>query len=167
MKNDRPQSEPRRLRLRADDAEDLAIVSAQLQDAIVPIGDMAFLAPQKRFVMVANRFMWEIGTVDAVPASTDGETQDVGPVYLRCNCGVRFEGVTAVRSRGIDFQDRGQMLELLAIRWADGDTELDFSGGATLRLEMKRPVCLIDDIGEPWPTTRRPAHTIEDEAETS
>ncbi len=45
--------------------------------------------------------------------------------------------------------------------------ELDFSGDATVRLEMKRPVCLMEDIGEPWPTTRRPSHMFEDEAETS
>ena len=157
----------RRLKLRADDPEDLAIVSAQLQDAIVPIGDMAFLAAQKRFVLVANRFMWEAGAIENGPAPDGEEASEDRPVYLRSNCGVRFEGVTAVRSRGVDLQDRAQMLELLAVRWVDGGTELDFSGDATVRLEMKRPVCLIEDIGEPWPTTRRPSHMFEDEAETS
>lgn len=166
MSNDLGQ-EARRLKLRADDPEDLAIVSAQLQDAIVPIGDMAFLAPQKRFVMVANRFMWDVGAIDGVDAHDDGQPVEGGPVYLRCNCGVRFEGVTDVRTRGVNLQDRAQMLELLAVRWVDGGTELDFSGDATIRLEMARPVCLMEDIGEPWPTTRRPAHMFEDEAETS
>ncbi len=157
----------RRLKLRAHDPEDLAIISAQLQDAIVPIGDMAFFAPQKRFVMVANRFMWEIGAVENEPARDGDDAPDNQPVYLRSNCGIRFEGVTAVRSRDVDLQDRGQMLELLAIRWVDGAAELDFSGAGTVRLEMKRPVCLMEDIGEPWPTTRRPSHMFEDEAETS
>ena len=157
----------RQLKLRADDAEDLAIVSAQLQDAIVPIGDMAFLAPQKRFVMVANRFMWEVGAVDDTVESSKDEAEEIGPVFLRCNCGVRFEGVTAVSSQGLDLQDRGLILELLAIRWENGFAELDFSGDAKLRLEMKRPVCLIEDIGEPWPTTRKPSHEFEDGAETS
>lgn len=166
MTNDHGQR-ARQLRLRADDPEDLAIVSAQLQDAIVPIGDMAFLAAQKRFVMVANRFMWEIGAVENGAAAEDDEPSEAGQVYLRSNCGIRFEGVTAVRSRGVDLQDRAQMLELLAVRWVDGGTELDFSGDATVRLEMKRPVCLIEDIGEPWPTTRRPSHMFEEEAETS
>lgn len=157
----------RRLKLRTDDADDLAILSAQLQDAIVPICDMAYLAPQKRFVMVANRFMWEIGAaVDDTGPSEDG-AQDIGPVFLRCNCGIRFEGVTSVRSTGLDLQDRGLILELLAIRWVDGVMELDFSGEARLRLEMTRPVCMIEDIGEPWPTVRKPVHRFEDEAETS
>lgn len=165
MMNDRPDTRPRRLKLRVDDAEDLAIVSAQLQDAIVPIGDMAYLAAEKRFAMVANRFMWEVDAVE--PAATDDVLEGEGPVFLRTNCGVRFEGVKAVRSRGLDLRDRGQMLDLLAIRWEDGGVELHFSGDATLRLEMDRPVCLIEDVGEPWPTTRRPAHTFEDEAETA
>ncbi len=158
---------PRRLKLRADDPEDLAVVSAQLQDAIVPIGDMAYLAAQKRFVMVANRFMWEVDSVETELATDGDGSPDDRPVYLRSNCGIRFEGVTAVRSRGVDLQDRAQLLELLAVRWVDGGTELDFSGDATVRLDMKRPVCLMEDIGEPWPTTRRPSHMFEDEAETS
>lgn len=157
----------RQLRLRADDAEDLSVVSAQLQDAIVPIGDMAFLIPQKRFVMVANRFMWEVGAVDDEVKSAEDGAEEIGPVYLRCNCGVRFEGVTSVSSQGVNLRDRGLILELLAIRWENGITELDFAGDAKLRLEMKRPICLIEDIGEPWPTTRRPSHEIEDGAETS
>lgn len=160
------QSGPR-LKLRADDAEDLAIVSAQLQDAIVPISDMTYLAPQKRFVMVANRFMWEVGGADDDAASPEDGAQDIGPVFLRCNCGIRFEGVTCVRSQGLDLQDRGLMLELLAIRWVDGVMELDFSGDARLRLEMTRPVCMIEDIGEPWPTVRKPSHRFEDGVETS
>lgn len=162
-----PENRDRRLKLRADDPEDLAIVSAQLQDAIVPIGDMAFLAAQKRFVMVANRFMWDIGPVENGAVADSEETLEEGPVYLRSNCGVRFEGVTGVRTRGVDLQDRAQMLELLAVRWVDGGTELDFSGEATVRLEMKRPVCLMEDIGEPWPTTRKPTHMFEEGAETS
>lgn len=166
MQNNHGQA-ARRLKLRADDPEDLAIVSTQLQDAIVPIGDMAFLAAQKRFVMVANRFMWEVGAVEREQTADADDVPDDAQVYLRSNCGVRFEGVTAVRTRGVDLQDRAQMLELLAVRWVDGGTELNFSGDATVRLEMKRPVCLIEDIGEPWPTTRRPSHMFEEEAETS
>ena len=162
-----PDSSGQRLKLRADDPEDLAIVSAQLQDAIVPIGDMTFLAAQKRFVMVANRFMWDVGLVENGTGADSEDAVEDGPVYFRSNCGIRFEGVTGVRTRGVDLQNRAQMLELLAVRWVDGGTELDFSGEATVRLEMKRPVCLMEDIGEPWPTTRKPSHVFEEGAETS
>ncbi len=50
-------SEP--LKLRAVDANDLAVIGACLQDALVPVQDMCFLADEHRFVMVANRFCWE------------------------------------------------------------------------------------------------------------
>ena len=159
-----------KLKLRVDDKEDLEVVSTQLQDAIVPIGDMAYLSSKKQFALVANRFMWNVGGQEPAESDGTGEEQEgdgTQPVYLRTNCGLRFEGVTAVRSRGVDLQDRGQMLELLAVSWAGDAVELHFSGGGAVRLEMPRPVCLMEDIGEPWPTTRKPSHIFEDEAETS
>jgi hypothetical protein len=46
------------LKLRAEDADDLAVLSACLQDALVPVRDLAYVADQKIFVFVANRFRW-------------------------------------------------------------------------------------------------------------
>jgi hypothetical protein len=61
------------LKLRAEDAEDLDVVSACLQDAIVPLSDMEFLAGEKRFVLVANRFRWEnCGETAEMPAIDPG-----------------------------------------------------------------------------------------------
>ena len=48
-----------RLKLRARDPEDLRVLSACLQDALVPLADIAYLKPEQRFVLVVNRFMWE------------------------------------------------------------------------------------------------------------
>ena len=53
------------LKLRAHDAEDLAALAACLQDALVPLADVVYLKAEKRFVMVANRFMWERGAQTA------------------------------------------------------------------------------------------------------
>ena len=47
------------LRLQAREPDDLEIVSAMLQDAVIAVRDMAFLPAERRFVMVANRFRWE------------------------------------------------------------------------------------------------------------
>ena len=47
------------LKLRAVDADDIAVMSACLQDALVPVHDMRFLAGEASFVLVANRFCWE------------------------------------------------------------------------------------------------------------
>ena len=47
------------LKLRAEDGEDIAVLSAVLQDALVAVGEMAWLPDEHRFVLVANRFRWE------------------------------------------------------------------------------------------------------------
>ena len=44
------------LKLRAADGEDLAVISAILQDSLVTIGEMTYLPDENRFVLVANRF---------------------------------------------------------------------------------------------------------------
>src|SRR3546814_15411105 len=86
----------RPLKLRARDDEDLPILSAHLQDAIVPITDVAFEAATRRFVMVINRFKWEAGEQPTELALGSDEADEEGqarPSYLRTNCGVRMEGV--------------------------------------------------------------------------
>jgi hypothetical protein len=160
------------LKLRAEDAEDLDVVSACLQDAIVPLSDMEYLAGEKRFVLVANRFRWEncgetaeMPVVDpaADPRSGQGANADVGFAqgcrsYERVNCGVAFEGVEQVRRRGIDPRDRSRMLELLAMRIEAEAITLSFAGNAAIRLEGRKIVCRLSDLGEPWPTQWRPRH---------
>lgn len=153
------------LRLLATDHEDLSVVAACLQDALVPIGDMTFLPEDRRFVFVANRFRWEAGHRAALPAepveSADASYEgDAGPAFERTNCGVRFESVTSVRTKGVDLRNRGQILELLTLHHEDGRVGLVFAGGATILLEVAELRCIVEDIGEPWPTPWRPAHPV-------
>ncbi|MFC7333160.1 DUF2948 family protein [Rhodocista pekingensis] len=150
------------LKLRACDEEDLKVVSAFLQDAIVPIGDTAFLPDEHRFVLIANRFRWE--TADGAPAGKAARRAAVGPTpdedcpYERTNCAVRFDGVAKVSCRNLDRSDRTAMLSLLAIERADGAVLLHFSGGACIRLETPALDCRLEDVGRPWPTSARPRH---------
>lgn len=140
-----------RLKLRAEDAADLATVAAVLQDAVVPAADMAFLPDERRFVLVANRFRWE----------TLGPEPDAAPptgAYERINCGATFEQVDRVRSRGIDLGDRERMLDLLTMEVADEGIRLIFAGNAEILLGTAVVDCRIEDLGEPWPTRRRPDH---------
>ena len=100
------------LKLRAHDAEDLAVVSSLLQDAIVPAKEMTFLAAERRFVMVANRFMWErqpdspLSPPNVPGAEAKARGEDVSfneianaPLYERVHCGVTFDKVKAVKAR--------------------------------------------------------------------
>jgi prepilin-type processing-associated H-X9-DG protein len=146
------QGRERPFRVRAQDAEDLAVVSAYLQDAVLPVAEVAYEPAEERFVLVAARFRWEKAVRRKV-AAEGGEPDE------RVHCGVRFEAVTAVRARGVDpKKDRGRMLNLLQIAWADGHVDLICADEVTIRLDVRRLACHVEDLGEPWPTVFRPTH---------
>ena len=134
-----------RLKLRARDAEDLESIAAVTQDALVPVADMAWLPDERRFVLAMNRFRWER------PAEADG-------VYERVNCGLCFENVTHVETRGLDLKQRDFILDLLTVVLEEGFVLLSFAGYRDVRLSVESFDCKLDDFGEPWPTRTRPAH---------
>lgn len=146
-----------KLKLRAEDDEDLSVVSACLQDALVAVGDMKYLPQDHRFVLVANRFCWE-----AVPCDEDDLGDDPEKCFERVHTGLRFENVRAVRCRGLDRLDAAEVLELLAIRHEGDALILVFAGQAAVRIETDRPLCFLEDIDEPWPTKWRPKHPLEE-----
>jgi len=138
------------LKLRAEDDEDLAVISTVLQDALVPVGEMAFLPEERRFVMVANRFVWERPPIDG------------GKRYERTLAGIAFEDVAAVKIRGFDRADPDRILQILAVRAVPGAVVFDFSGSDSMRLEVGRILCHLEDLGEPWPTPWRPRHPLDE-----
>ena len=138
------------LKLIARDEEDLAVLSAVLQDALIPISEMAYLPEERRFVLVANRFRWE---------SPDGRPR---VNFERRLTGLSIGGVTGVRRRGFSLAEPDRILALLAIRRVGGALQLDFAGGAAIRLETGEILCHLDDLGEPWPTRWQPRHPLED-----
>jgi len=142
MTTDRP------IRLMAKDAEDLAIIASCLQDALVPVRDFAYVPEERAFMFVANRFRWESGLRPA-----PGE---VG--FERTLCGISFSEVTAVSYSGFRRSEHGRILSLLAITAENGAVNLEFSGGASIRLEVARILCFVHDLGEPWPTSWQPRH---------
>jgi hypothetical protein len=140
------------LKLRAADAEDLAIISAILQDSLVTIGEMVYLPEENQFVLIANRFRW------------DAEQRETRKNFERTLSGLCIDGVKSVRRRGLNPQETERMLVLLAIRPDHFDSPsalvLDFAGGSSIRLEVGRIMCHLDDLGEPWPTRWRPKHPV-------
>ena len=160
-----------RLKLSALDADDLAVIAACVQDALAPIGEIAFLPTERRFVLAINRFRWDrldaaklaARNVDRPPPRqrTDAAFLDPGgkgPAYERVHSGLRFENVTGARSTGIDLRDRERILELLTIHSESGAVSLIFAGGATIRLEITELRCYLEDFGDAWPTRWRPFH---------
>ncbi|MBL8661738.1 MAG: DUF2948 family protein [Candidatus Odyssella sp.] len=146
-----------KLKLRCEDEEDVVVLSSLLQDALVPMAELAWLPAEKCFVFVASRFVWSECIDVTLPAGEAGIE-----CYSRQNFGVTLEGARAVRSRGIDIDDKSRILELLAITAAPGKgaatIELVFAGGAGIRVECERIAVHGQDVGEPWPTLHRPRH---------
>ena len=140
------------LRLRAEDADDLAVISACLQDALVSVRDLAYDRDTRTFVLVANRFRWE-----ATQAEASGADR-----LERTLCGVSFGEVDSVAYRGFQRSEESRILCLLAIRpnqkGSSGTIDLDFSGSATIRLNASAIRCRARDFGEPWPTAWHPDH---------
>jgi hypothetical protein len=155
------------IKLRARDPRDMEVVAAWLQDALVPLADVAYLKREKRFVLVANRFKWESAPAGAPPKPgerADGDDARFGdesgePAFQRVNCGVCFDRVRSVRTRGLDLRNKDHILNLLTIEAAPRAVTLLFSGGAAIRLEVAGIACHLEDLGEPWPTRWRPAHS--------
>ena len=143
------------LKLRAADAEDLAVLSAILQDSLVTVAEMAYLPEESRFVLVANRFKWEPDE-DAKPGKAE-----------RVLTGLCIDGVKHVSRRGFSPREGDRILSLLALRVDEQGAGapaliLDFAGGSSVRLEVGQILCHLDDHGEPWPTRWRPKHPVAD-----
>ena len=150
------------LHLRAEDEEDLAVISSCLQDALVPLSDMLYEQHLRRFTLAVTRFRWEAGK-PSPPGTTPAP-------FERIACGIVFDGVDKVSLRGIDQGKRDRLLELLAIvageparraggPGADGAAILlVFAGGGTIRLDSDGIRCRLDDFGEAWPTKWQPLH---------
>ncbi len=139
------------LKLIAFDTEDLGVISAHLQDAVLRVGDMAYLPREKRFVAIANRFDW------AKPAGAD---------YERRRAGIRIERVNAASIQGFDPKDTRTAVALLAVTFEptggtdspEGNITLTFSGGAAIRLGVECIEIELKDLGAAWTTKRSPEH---------
>lgn len=135
-----------KLKLSALDADDLAVISAAIQDSLVAVRDCAFFAGEKRFVLLLNRFRWEAdATVDTA--------------YWRTHSALVFNAVQAVHHHKIPLQQPDRVLELLAVALErSGAAILRFAADRAIRLEIDRLACHLGDVGEPWPTPWKPAH---------
>jgi hypothetical protein len=147
------------LRLRAEDADDLAVISAVVQDALISVNDLTYDRDRRRFTLVVNRFRWEGKPVNS---SENGAGDELA--FERTLCAVSFAAVDTIAYRGFRRRDDGRILSLLAIRPGEGagTIDLEFSGDATLRLGVSAINVHATDIGEAWPTAWQPDHSADD-----
>lgn len=139
------------LKLAALDADDLEIVSAHVQDAVLRVGAIDWRPKEKRLLIEMNRFVWE----------------KAGGLLRRHNerrrSVLHFDRVLAVRSVGIDRTKAQDVLSLLTIGFAEdaapaGTIELLFAGGSSLALDVECVEARLTDLGAAWAASSRPAH---------
>ena len=148
------------LKLIALDPQDLGIISAHLQDAVVRVGDMTFLPREKRFAMVVNRFDWAQALSEGASAPKDGGQA------LRRRAGLRLDRVRSAQIQGLDLKDKRAVLSLLAVTFTaggdaqspEGDVTLTFSGGAAIRLGVEYIEAELKDLGAAWAAQGVPQH---------
>lgn len=148
------------LKLIALDAEDLEVISAHLQDAVMRVGDMTYLPREQRFAMILNRFNWE--------QALEQKPRRRQLSFERRRTGLHFDRVRKVKTRNLDPTARDTVLELLAIRFVDNDPpgghiEVVFAGEATIRLDVECVEAALRDLGACWATDARPGHPLDEE----
>jgi hypothetical protein len=146
---------PERLKLLALDEDDLKVLSAHLQDAVLRIADMVYLPAEKRFAAVLNRFDW-LAAADA---------NDEASNLRRCRCALRFERVKRAQVQKIRPGETWAVAELLAVTYEKADPPggyitMYFAGGAAVRLEVECIEAELRDLGLAWPTSKMPRHAI-------
>ena len=138
------------------DEEDLEVVSAHVQDAVVKVADVIWRPQEKRLVVGLNRFDWE-------------GAQDRHPDYRRRRSALRFERVLSCKCKSVNPAGKDAVLNLLAVEFAETDSPagvvtLTFSGGPALRLEVECLEAELADLGPTWTAAGCPAHPADPSA---
>ena len=139
------------LKLIANSDDDLRVISAHLQDAIVSPSDIAHLKKSRIFLIQLNRFMWE----------------DVEKGVFRKNKRIRtilkFDNVVSVFSKNINSKDKERFLDFLAIETnilpdKYYEIKLIFSGDSVIKIRLEVIEVTLDDQGSPWESKTKPKH---------
>jgi hypothetical protein len=147
--NPSPETQP--LRLLADDATDLDVISAALQDAVCQIGDIAYEPKARRLTVSLNRFRWE-----AADGRRGGE---------RVRAALQLGGVLDVKTRRLRRDAKQGVLSLLSVAFEPaqapaGVVVFNFAGGGGLQAQVECLDAVMADLSAPWPTPRRPSHDL-------
>ena len=135
------------LKLLAQDADDLAVISAALQDAVAKIGDIRWDASARTLTLACNRFRWESG-------AKKGE---------RIRSALQMGDVTGVQARKLRRDAKGAVVELLSVAFEPGEAPggavlLTFAGGGDVKVSVVCLGVILADVSDAWSTPRRPGH---------
>jgi hypothetical protein len=143
------------LRLVAQDAEDLKIVAALVQDAVLPVTELKYDAKRHRFALMLNRFRWE----------DRAQAEQVGRAYERVRSVLVVEDVRKVQSFGFDRGDKDLVLSVLSMSFEPGEdgtgrVTLTLAGDGAIALDVEALDVRLDDVTRPYraPSGKVPTH---------
>ena len=134
------------LRLLAQDAEDLTILSAALQDGAVRLADISYAPAARTLTFPITRFRHECDPRNKVDAA------------------LQFGDVLSVKARGLDTRELDRTCNLLACEFEPdaeppgGVVMLHFAGSGELRVEVECVDAALVDIGPLTPCDGAPRH---------
>ncbi|WP_093031745.1 DUF2948 family protein [Ruegeria marina] len=144
------------LNIGAEDADDLEILSALIQDSVFPITEMSWRSAERRFALLLNRFRWE----DREAAERRGRG------YERVQSLLVIDNVLGVASQGIDRSDRDTVLSLLSVTFEAGEEGagqilLTLAGDGAIRLSVEAIEATLKDVTRPYlaPSRQAPRHS--------
>ncbi|MDP3197745.1 DUF2948 family protein [Tabrizicola sp.] len=143
------------LRLVAQDADDLNVISTLVQDAVLPVTELKYDAKRRRFAILLNRFRWE----DRV------EAERVGRAYERVRSVMVVGDVRKVQSSGFDRANKDLVLSLLSMSFEPGEDgtgrlTLVLAGDGAIALDVEALEVRLDDVTRPYraPSGKVPRH---------
>lgn len=145
------------LRLKAEDAEDLSVISTLIQDAVFPASEMTWQRGARRFAILLNRFRWE----DRDAAERRGRP------YERVQSVLVLDDALRVQSQGVEKGDPDTVLSLLSMEFEAGDDGtgrliLTLAGDGAIGVDVECLNVTLKDVTRPYiaPSKQAPGHEI-------
>lgn len=142
------------IKIAALDEDDLGVLSAHVQDAVIKVSDIRWSATTGAFLLPMNRFAWE----EVVPGKRHSNDQ-------RRRAVLHFDKVRRVQSHGVSANDKDSVLSILTVLFAPGEApggtiNIVCAADVTIKLEVECIEARLTDLGGAWSASMRPKHSL-------
>lgn len=145
----------RPLRLKAQDADDLTVLSALVQDAVFTRPDTRWDRSARRFAILLSRFRWE-----DVPQAERSHRD-----FERVRAVLVVEDALRVQAAGLEDVDPDTVLSVLSLNWTAGEDgtgklDLTLAGDGAIRVHAETLEVILRDVSRPYaaPSGKAPHH---------
>ncbi len=129
------------INLKAKTDEDLKVIASLVQDAILPIGDFAYMKADNKVMFAINRYCWENEEIKQ-----------------RGNAVLQILNVKSIQTKNIDITDRKQFLYILDISLEEGDVLLSFADNKSMKISTDELLVTLSDTDKCWEVEKTPKH---------